>query len=178
MAIETLRVTTALQHIPRFLQQYLQFLVLGRTRQNPEGKLLSESPRNLPPATSFHCSLERLGQLGSRRAHSDGPRFLSHRICHHLAWFADFFSHRNPSPSAVGAYLSPPSPGVFGLENGRPRGSPSTKSMGFQIRLRQQRLGIRSGGPRLETICGSQRTRVDSGGFVSTGVSTKLKNPS
>ena len=50
--------------------------------------------------------------------------------------------------------------------------------MGFQIRLSQQRLGIRSGGPRLETICGSQQTRVDSGGFVSTGVSTKSKDPS
>ena len=63
-------------------------------------------------------------------------------------------------------------------ENGRPRGPPLTKSMGFQIRLSQQRLGIRAGWPRPETICGSQRTRVDSGGFVSTGVSTKLRNPS
>jgi hypothetical protein len=39
-----------------------------------------------------------------------------------------------------------------------------------------QGLGIRAAQPRPETICGSQRTRVDSGRFVSTGVSTKLGN--
>ena len=39
-----------------------------------------------------------------------------------------------------------------------------------------QGLGSRAAEPRPETICGSQRTRVDSGGFVSTGVSTKLRN--
>ena len=173
-------VGTAASFIAAFqnLPDYRQFLVIQRTRQNRNGELLAQASWDPPLGSGIHGRLERLGEAGSRRAQSDRLGCRVGLIGRQLAQFADFFSHRNPSPSAFGAYLSPPSPGVLGSENGRPRGSPSTKSMGFQIRLSQQRLGIRAGWPRPETICGSQRTRVDSGGFVSTGVSTKLRNPS
>ena len=52
---------------------------------------------------------EGFRQRRCRQTQSDGLR-CPDLIRDYLTWFADFFSHRNPSPSAVGTYLSPPLP--------------------------------------------------------------------
>ena len=103
-----------------------------------DSKLLPQEPWHLPPATRIHSRPERLRQPGSLRAQSDRMGWRVDLIRKQLVQFPDFFPHRNPSPSAVGAHVRTPSPGCPCFRN-----HPTRRPVGAEI----------SGNGSTQTVC-------------------------